>query len=46
MRAEAMAAYTLSILEPLVARLAEQEAIIRDQAAEVGSPRAPIRGRC
>src|SRR5215216_744293 len=31
-RAEAMANYTRSILEPLVARLADQEAIIREQA--------------
>ena len=42
MRAEAMAAYTRSILEPLVARLAEQEAVIRDQAEQVGSLRARL----
>lgn len=35
-QAEAMATYTRSILEPLVARLAEQEVIIRDQAEAIG----------
>jgi hypothetical protein len=38
-RAEAMAAYTRSLLEPLVNRLAEQEVIIRDQAETIGSLR-------
>jgi hypothetical protein len=37
-----MAAYTRSILEPLVARLAEQEVIIRGQAETVGSLRAQL----
>ena len=36
MRAEVMAAYTRSILELLVARMAEQEATIRDQAERLG----------
>jgi len=35
-RAEAMAVYTRTILEPLVARLAEQEVIIREQAEALG----------
>ncbi len=42
MRAEAMATYTRSLLEPLVARLAEQEQIIRSQAEEVGALRAQL----
>ncbi len=35
-RAEAMAAYTRSLLEPFVARMAEQEAIIRELERENG----------
>ena len=35
-RAEAMAAYSRALLEPLVARLGEQEAIIREQAEQIG----------
>jgi hypothetical protein len=42
LRAEAMATYTRSLLEPLVARLAEQEAIIRDQAEELGRLRERV----
>jgi len=42
MRAEAMANYTRSLLEPLVARLADQEAIIRGQAEELGHLRAEL----
>ena len=42
MRAEAMATYTRSLLEPLVARLAEQEQIIREQAEQIGSLRAQL----
>ena len=38
-RAEAMAAYSTALIAPLVARLAEQETIIRDQAETVGSLR-------
>jgi hypothetical protein len=41
-RAEAMAAYTRSILEPLVTRLAEQEATIRGQAETIGTLRAEV----
>jgi excisionase family DNA binding protein len=47
-RAEAMAAYTRSVVEPLVARMVEQESIIRDLerengrlAAEVAAARPP-----
>ena len=36
MRAEAMAAYTRSLLEPLVTRMAEQETTIRDLERENG----------
>jgi hypothetical protein len=35
-RAEAMATYSAKLLEPLVARLAEQEQIIRQLAEEKG----------
>jgi len=42
MQAEAMAAYTRSILEPLVARLGEQEAVIRDQAETIGRQGAEL----
>jgi hypothetical protein len=35
-QAEAMAAYTRSILEPLVVRMAEQEGTIREQAETIG----------
>jgi hypothetical protein len=41
-RAEAMATYTRSLLEPLVNRLAEQEQIIRDQAETIGGLRAQL----
>ena len=42
MRAEAVAASIRSIVEPLVARLAEQETIIRDQAETIGAVRAQL----
>lgn len=42
LRAEAMATYTRSLLEPLVERLAEQERIIRDQAEALGGLRAEL----
>ncbi len=42
MRAEAMAAYTRSLLEPLVARLAEQEGVIRDLERENGRQGAEL----
>jgi hypothetical protein len=42
MRAEAMAAYTRSLLEPLVARMAEQEVTIRDQAETIGRQAAEL----
>ncbi len=45
MQAEAMAAYTRSILEPLVARLGEQEAVIRDQAERIGALTEQVGGR-
>jgi len=41
-RAEAMASYSRSLLEPLVARLAEQEQIIREQAEDLGRLRAEL----
>jgi hypothetical protein len=36
-QAEAMAAYTRSILEPLVMRMAEQEGTIREQSEQIGT---------
>jgi excisionase family DNA binding protein len=42
LRAEAMATYTRSLLEPLVNRLAEQERTIRDQAEELGRLRERV----
>ncbi len=41
-RAEAMARYSRALLEPLVARLAEQEQIIREQAEDLGRLRAEL----
>ncbi len=41
-RAEAMAVYTKTLLEPLVARLGEQEAVIRDQAETIGRQGAEL----
>jgi excisionase family DNA binding protein len=41
-RAEAMASYSRSLLEPLVARLADQEQIIREQAEEIGRLRSEL----
>jgi len=41
-RAEAMASYSRALLEPLVARLAEQEQIIREQALELGRLHAEL----
>ncbi len=41
-RAEAMAVYTKTLLEPLVARLAEQEAVVRDQAETIGRQGAEL----
>jgi len=41
-RAEAMASYSRSLLEPLVARLAEQEQIIREQAVDLGRLHAEL----
>ncbi len=41
-RAEAMASYSRALLEPLVARLAEQEQIIREQAEDLGRLRAEL----
>ena len=40
MRAEAMAAYTRSLLEPLVAHVAELEGTVRAQAETIGELRA------
>jgi hypothetical protein len=42
LQAEVMATSTRSLLEPLVARLAEQEAIIRDRAEELGRLRERV----
>jgi hypothetical protein len=42
MRAEAMAAYTRSILEPLVSLVAQRETTIRDQAETIGTLRAEL----
>jgi hypothetical protein len=42
LRAEAMATYTRSLLEPLVSRLAEQERTIREQAEELGRLRERV----
>ena len=44
MRAEAMAAYTPAILEPLVARMAEQDGVIRDQAETIGRQAERVAG--
>ena len=41
-RAEAMAAYNTALIAPLVARLAEQEQIIREQAEQVGALQARV----
>ena len=44
-RAEAIAVYTRTLLEPLVARLAEQETTIRDQAETIGGLTAQVGNR-
>jgi hypothetical protein len=42
MQAEAMAAYTRSLLEPLVAHVAELEGTVREQAETIGTLRAEL----
>jgi hypothetical protein len=42
MQAEAMAAYTRSLLEPLVALVEQQETVIRDQAETIGRQAAEL----
>jgi hypothetical protein len=42
MQAEAMPAYTRSLLEPLVALVGQQEAAIRDQAEHLGRQSAEL----
>jgi hypothetical protein len=42
MQAEAMAAYTRSLLEPMVSRMAEQETVIREQAETIGRQSAEL----